>query len=269
MRSAGTVSGHIRAAYLLLLASHIRFAHNTPDRRRGRFLTAAKALVPKRPEDKMTQIDAASSLAQRLAERIRDKLIAGELKPGQKLSEASLSTSLDVSRNSLREAFRLMTNEGLLRHEPNRGMFVATPSMASIIDIYRVRRTIECRALAQAHPKHPAVARMRQAVELATGARDAGDWTIVGSANMAFHAAIVDLADSARLNAFYAQIAAELRLSFGLLPNPEMLHAPYVDLNAGILARLESGQAKAAAEELEAYLAQSERTVLAAFARVS
>lgn len=53
---------------------------------------------------------------------------------------------MDVSRNSLREAFRLLTKEGLLRHEHNRGVFVATPSVASIIDIYRVRRTIECQA---------------------------------------------------------------------------------------------------------------------------
>ncbi|MCF3641067.1 GntR family transcriptional regulator [Rhizobium sp. TRM95111] len=217
----------------------------------------------------MIEADAAGTLAQRLAERIRDKLIAGELRPGQKLSEAALASTLDVSRNSLREAFRLLTKEGLLRHEPNRGVFVATPSMASIIDIYRVRRVLECRALEQAYPKHPAVIRMRTSVERANKAREDGDWSSVGSANMAFHAAIVDLADSSRLNAFYAHIAAELRLSFGLLPDPEMLHAPYVDLNANILAMLEAGKPKEAAAALDAYLAQSERTVLAAFARIA
>lgn len=213
------------------------------------------------------QPDTTSTLAQRLAARIRDKLIAGELKPGQRLSEAALSTDLDVSRNSLREAFRLLTKDGLLRHEPNRGVFVATPTMASIIDIYRVRRVIECRALEQAYPKHPAVLHMRQAVEQAFTAREVSDWECVGSANMVFHAAIVDLADSARLNAFYAQIAAEIRLCFGTLDDPEFLHAPYVDLNANILATLESGKAKEAAATLEAYLVQSERTVLAAFSR--
>lgn len=210
-----------------------------------------------------------SALAPRLAEAIRDKLIGGELKPGQRLSETALSTDLAVSRNSLREAFRLLTKEGLLQHEPNRGVFVARPSMASIIDIYRVRRTIECQALAKAYPNHPAVARMRAAVEQARQSKQAGDWGSVGSANMAFHAAIVDLADSQRLNVFYAQIAAELRLSFGLLADPELLHAPYVDLNAAILEKLESGDPGAAAAALEAYLAQSERTVLAAFSRMA
>lgn len=216
----------------------------------------------------MAEQDTTSALAPRLAEEIRDKLIAGELKPGQRLSEAALSDGLDVSRNSLREAFRLLTKEGLLRHEPNRGVFVATPSMSSIMDIYRVRRMVECQAVAKAYPNHPAVARMRAAVTRAKVARDAKAWGTVGSENMVFHAAIVDLADSQRLNAFYAQIAAELRLSFGLLDDPELLHAPYVDLNAAILEKLEAGMTAEAAAALEAYLAQSERTVLAAFSRI-
>lgn len=216
----------------------------------------------------MVEQDTTSALAPRLAEEIRDKLIAGELKPGQRLSEAALSAGLEVSRNSLREAFRLLTKEGLLRHEPNRGVFVATPSMASIIDIYRVRRMIECQALAKAYPNHPAVARMRAAVGRARTARAAKDWGTVGSENMVFHAAIVDLADSQRLNVFYAQIAAELRLSFGLLADPELLHAPYVDLNAAILEKLEAGMTAEAAAALETYLMQSERTVLAAFSRI-
>ncbi|WP_428423893.1 GntR family transcriptional regulator [Pararhizobium sp.] len=216
----------------------------------------------------MTDQDMTSALAPRLAEAIRNKLIAGELKPGHRLSEVKLSTDLQVSRNSLREAFRLLTKEGLLRHEPNRGVFVAIPSMASIIDIYRVRRVIECRAVAQAYPKHPAVGRMRAAVEEARAACARSDWGTVGSANMVFHAAIVDLADSERLNAFYLQIAAELRLSFGLLDSPELLHEPYIELNAAIVEKLDAGEMQEAAAALESYLLQSERTVLAAFSRI-
>lgn len=216
----------------------------------------------------MAAPDTTAALAPRLAEEIRDKLISGELKPGQRVSEAALSADLDVSRNSLREAFRLLTKEGLLRHEPNRGVFVATPSMASIIDIYRVRRLVECQAMANAYPNHPAVPRMRSAVDAARAASKLNDWTAVGSENMKFHAAIVDLADSQRLNGFYAQIAAELRLSFGLLKEPELLHAPYVEMNAAILVKLEAGDPKGAAVALEAYLFQSERTVLAAFSRI-
>jgi len=207
------------------------------------------------------------TLAEKVAARIRERVIQGAFTPGQHLSENALSEELGVSRNTLREVFRLLTKEGLLRHEPNKGVFVTTPSMATIIDVYRVRRFIECQAIAEAHPKHPATLRMRAAVDAACRLRDVQDWIGVGSANIAFHAAIVELADSPRLSAFFAQIAAELRLAFGLLNNPEFLHGPYIDLNRDILASVEAGKTADAAASLEAYLAQAERTVLGAYSR--
>jgi DNA-binding GntR family transcriptional regulator len=208
-------------------------------------------------------------LSQKLANTLRDGLIAGDFAPGQRLSEQALCTRLGVSRNTLREAFRLLTKEGLLEHKANRGVFVITPTISSVIDIYRVRRTIEYRALSQSYPKHPATARMRDAVDHAKAARQRQNWHDVGSANMRFHAAIVALADSTRLSEFYAQVAAELRLSFFLLDDPELLHAPYVDMNAEIVGLLTQGRSLDAAAALEAYLNQSERTVLAALARRS
>lgn len=209
----------------------------------------------------------ATTLSERIAEQLRQMLTAGEFQPGQRLSEQSLSEHLGISRNTLREVFRLLTKDGLLRHEPNRGVFVAAPSIAAIIDIYRVRRLIECQALAQAYPRHPAKKRMRQAVERAVRARDAGDWQGVGTANMAFHMGIVELADSERLNLLFAQVLAELRLAFGLLQDPEFLHAPYVDMNREILRLAEAGEFAKAAAALNDYLVHSERIVLAVYAR--
>ena len=209
----------------------------------------------------------ATSLADTVADTVRHMLIQGELRAGQRLSEAALSQQLDISRNTLREVFRILIKEGLLRHEPNRGVSVATPTIADIIDIYRVRRLIECPALEKAWPLHPAHKRMREAVEDAQHAREAKDWRRVGSANMAFHAAIVALSDSERLCAMFEDLAAELRLAFGTLDDPEYLHAPYVDLNARLLQMFMEGQTAAAARELEAYLVQSERMVLAVYAR--
>ncbi|MBV2181958.1 MAG: GntR family transcriptional regulator [Castellaniella sp.] len=206
------------------------------------------------------------SLADTVAENIRQQLIHGQLHAGQRLSEASLSDQLAVSRNTLREAFRILVKEGLLHHEPNRGVSVVVPSIADIIDIYRVRRLIECQALAQAWPRHPAHKRLIQATHDASRMRETGDWLGVGSANMAFHAGIVALADSARLSAMFADIAAELRLAFGLLDDPEYLHAPFVDQNIHLLTLFESGDTAAAAKTLEDYLIQSERMVLSVYA---
>ena len=207
------------------------------------------------------------NLTERIAQEIREKLVNGELAPGQRLSEAALSEALAISRNTLREVFRVLTKEGLLIHEPNKGVSVAVPSMASIIDIYRVRRMIECQALAQAYPMHPARALMHAAVADAKRYSEAEDWAEVGTANMAFHKAIVALADSERLNEMFSHLLAELRLAFGLLRDPHFLHAPYVEMNQHILQTFESSKPADAAAELHDYLVHSERIILAAYAR--
>ncbi len=209
----------------------------------------------------------AETLTERVGEQLRRKITQGELVPGQRLSEQALSDALGVSRNTLREAFRVLAKDGLVKHAPNRGVFVAVPSIATIIDIYRVRRLIECQALAQAYPRHPAKAKMRAAVEKALKHREVADWPGVGTANMEFHMAIVELADSERLNMMFAPVLAELRLAFGLLEDAEFLHAPYVDMNVKILELAEAGEYARAAATLQEYLAHSERIVLAVYAR--
>jgi len=203
-------------------------------------------------------------LSDRLAQQIRDLAIAGELSPGQRLSETTFSDRFEVSRNSLREAFRLLTKDGLLRHEANRGVFVVVPTTATILDIYRVRRILECSALRQAWRQHPALRAMRSAIETAVKLRECSDWRGVGTANMAFHAAIVDMSDSARLSEFFKRISAELRLCFRLLSDPEQLHAPFVDMNADILRLLEEGRISEAGDAMSTHLNLSERTVLKA-----
>lgn len=207
------------------------------------------------------------TLSERTAETLRQKITQGEFTPGQRLSEQALSDNLGISRNTLREVFRMLTKEGLVKHAPNRGVFVAIPSIASIIDIYRVRRLIECQALAQAYPRHPAKKKMREAVEQALNCRASGDWLGVGTANMAFHMAVVELADSERLNMLFNSVLAELRLAFGLLQDPEFLHAPYVDMNQNILQLAEAGDFARAAAAMNDYLVHSERIVLAVYAR--
>lgn len=212
--------------------------------------------------------DSSQPLAEVIAERIRQKVVSGILTPGSHLSEVALGDELQVSRNTLREVFRLLTKEGLLRHEANRGVFVAIPSMATIMDIYRVRRLVECPALANGYARHPAVTRMRQAVNDGFGHRERKQWLEVGSADIAFHRAIVELADSPRLTQFYGHVSLELRLVFGLLRDPEYLHGSYLDKNSEILEQFAAGDAAGAAAELEDYLHHAERFILTAYNRI-
>jgi DNA-binding GntR family transcriptional regulator len=200
--------------------------------------------------------------AARAVEQLRNKMINGELAPGTRLSEASLTAPLGVSRNTLREAFSTLIEEGLLVRHQHRGVFVATLSPAQIADIYRVRVLLECTALRQAPVQPPRAEAMRAAIADAERAAAAGDWRAVGTANMHFHEQIVALAGSPRLDSWMRQLTAELRLAFASAPDVEALHRPFVPLNDEIATVYEAGDARRAADMLRDYLLTSERVVL-------
>lgn len=207
------------------------------------------------------------SLSQTVADTIRQMITQGILMPTERLSEAALSHQLNVSRNTLRESFRLLTQEGILVHQPNRGVCVALPDITAIIDIYRIRRLIEVDAIKNTYPMHPALSKMQEAVHHARESSKQHDWQRVGTANIEFHAAIVSLANSERLNKWYQTMAAELRLVFSHMNNPQQLHAPYIEQNAQLLLMLQAGQLEQAALTMDEYLQISERTVLAVYTR--
>lgn len=204
-----------------------------------------------------------------LADVLRQRIIDGEFAPGSRLSESALAERLQVSRNTLREAFRVLAEQGLIEHIPHRGVSVAAPTIADVIDIYRARRVIECTALRQAEPEHPAVQRMKDSLAESEKRLPQERWREVGSANMAFHDAIVALADSPRLARTYRNLAAELRLVFLEIDDPRSLHEPFVRKNRAVLTALLTEGPSAAADVLERYLVQSERTVLGAFSRMA
>ncbi len=80
-----------------------------------------------------------------------------------------------------------------------------------------LRRLIECDALLNASTFQPAIKSMARAVDAARQWQATGAWCSVGTENMRFHSAIVELTDSVRLIRLYRQISAELRLAFDFI----------------------------------------------------
>lgn len=202
-----------------------------------------------------------------LVKELTECLIAGQLRPGERLSEVALSKEFDVSRNTLREAFRVLGEQGLVRHIPHTGVSVASPDTADVIDLYRVRRHIECSVLEQAPSNHPRAVNMRAAIDKAKDAVTKEDWLQVGTANMEFHNALVSLSDSRRLMRLFSHVLAELRLAFHTVKLPDFLHAPFVERNEEIFETYRTESPHAAADMLQVYLVDSERMVLGAYAR--
>ncbi|GAA3924627.1 GntR family transcriptional regulator [Actinomadura viridis] len=209
-----------------------------------------------------------SSTAARVAGLLREQITDGLLAPGERLPEAELCRAARVSRNTLREAFRLLVQERLLEHRFNSGVFVRRLTAADLADLYRVRRILEgagAREAAGARPE--ALARLDAAVTEGERAAEAGAWPQVGTADIRFHQAIGALCGSPRVDEMMRTLLAELRLVFHEMGSPREFHEPYLARNrllAGLLAR---GECEAAERELLSYLDDAEAQLTAAYRR--
>ena len=205
-----------------------------------------------------------SSTAERVADILRDRISEGFFQPGQRLSEESISEALGVSRNTLREAFRLLGHERLLEHRLNRGVFVRLPSVEDVSDLYRVRRVLEGAAVRRP-PSDRALALIKEALRDAERAAAEDDWQGVGTANIRFHQALVSLNESPRIDEAMRQLFAELRLVFHVMENPRAFHEPFIERNHALLELIEAGKPDEAAAYLDDYLDHAERLLIHAY----
>ncbi|MGR6916842.1 GntR family transcriptional regulator [[Actinomadura] parvosata] len=205
-----------------------------------------------------------SSTAERVADILRDRISEGFFQPGQRLSEESISEALGVSRNTLREAFRLLGHERLLDHRLNRGVFVRLPSVEDVLDLYRVRRVLEGAAVRR-KPSEEQLAVIKEAVADARRAAAGDDWQAVGTANIRFHQALVSLNESPRIDETMRQLLAELRLVFHVMENPRAFHEPFLERNRTLIGLIESGRPEEAAAYLDDYLDHAERLLIHAY----
>ena len=204
-----------------------------------------------------------ASTAQKVADMLRERVLDGELAPGLRLSEEAIGGALGVSRNTLREAFRLLTRDRLLVHEHSRGVFVRRPTSDDVRDLYAARRVIECGALRLWNNVTEA---QREAVR--TPVRQAGaraeknDWTKAGSANIQFHRGIVGLAGSTRLSDESDRLFAELMLAFRVAQEINDFYQTYVPWNRRIVELLNNGKVDQAVDQLNEYFDAAEEDLV-------
>jgi len=86
---------------------------------------------------------ASSTKPEAIAERIRAAILEHRLAPGAKLTEAQLCEVFGVKRGPIRQALALLSTDHLVDLEPNRGAFVASPSLQEVHEVFEMRRIIE------------------------------------------------------------------------------------------------------------------------------
>lgn len=161
-----------------------------------------------------------ATFASIVGERIRANIIEGALPPGSQLNEVELAESFGVSRGPVREALQRLIQEGLLRSEPHRGVFVPLMSAEDIADIYLAREALETAAVRRISGTPRAATAFKDLDKLVRGmesAAQAGDWGQVASRDLDFHSALVAAAESPRLERMFTTVISETRLCLSLL----------------------------------------------------
>ncbi|MCI8874826.1 MAG: GntR family transcriptional regulator [Lachnospiraceae bacterium] len=132
---------------------------------------------------------------------LREAILKGELKPGERLMELQLASKLGVSRTPIREAIRMLQQEGLAVTIPRRGAEVAKMTEKNMEDVLQIREALEILAVQLACEKvtEQQVLKLEEAVEEFDRAVKTGDLKQIAQSDIDFHDKIYEAADNPRL----------------------------------------------------------------------
>lgn len=132
------------------------------------------------------------SLTDEIADVVRERILKGEYEIGEKIKENQIASELKVSRTPIREAFKLLENEGLIDYIPNRGCFAKGFTKQDVDDIYAVREALEELAVrwAVARITEPELTALEEQVDLMEFYTKKKDKKRVLELNTSFHEVI-------------------------------------------------------------------------------
>jgi DNA-binding GntR family transcriptional regulator len=153
-----------------------------------------------------------------IADRLRAQIVDGSVPAEAQLSEMELARRLQVSRGPIREALQRLIQEGLLRSERNRGVFVVQLGPDDARDIYLARGAVE-RAAGAIVTKQATTEALDALQQILDQMAEPADWNDLVTHDLAFHQTLVEIAGSPRLSRAFRTLLAETRLCmFRLLP---------------------------------------------------
>ena len=138
------------------------------------------------------------SLRHKIFERLEEKILNGEYKPGDYMVETKVSMQYNVSRTPVREAFRQLEREDLVKIVPNKGAMVLGVTPEDIEDIYNIRIVIERLAVRWAIDKitPEEIEQLKQQVELSEFYTDKNNISQLQELDSGFHKIIYDACKS-------------------------------------------------------------------------
>ena len=194
---------------------------------------------------------------------LRQALDGGRWASGHPLRQEEIAAELGVSRVPVREALFQLQAEGLLHMVPNKGMYVRHESAADLRELFRLRRLIETDVLEQAVPLHTAATINR--VETIQAALDkahaVADW-IAGDRE--FHECLYAPAQRAESMTIVRRLRLRVDRFYFARMKPGSRAQGWHEEHHALIRALRRRDAKTAARVLQAHLAETERSALAA-----
>ena len=153
------------------------------------------------------------SLTRLIADELKQAILSGKIKPGEKLSETDLMTSVGVGRVPLREALRSLEAEGYVTFLSKDHVVVSKPTVEEIEDYYTIASVLEGLAtrLAVEHARPEEVERLRELHQQLRQAAKSQDAAAYFETNSRFHRFIAELAGNERLYRMIDQMRQEMR----------------------------------------------------------
>lgn len=195
---------------------------------------------------------------------LRQAILTGELKPGERLMEIHLANRLGVSRTPIREAIRKLELEGLVTMIPRRGAEVAQITEKSMKDVLEVRRALDalCAELACDRISEEEMGKLEEACAGFEKATRTGDTTAIAKADVALHDIIVAATGNRRLVQLVNNLAEQMyRYRFEYIKD-ESQHERLVEEHRIIYESIRAKDREAAAAAAKMHIDNQEKSVM-------
>lgn len=199
-----------------------------------------------------------STITERIAALIRQRVLDGTLPAGTPLREEDLGREFEVSRHVIREALRVLAADGLADYSSFKGARVTRIGTNDVSEIYKARQFIEKAAIMEGRipPDGNLIAQIHGQFGVAVAEKC---WWKAFDLDVDFHVLIVELAGSARLSEWHRSLFQRLRLAHLVSPAfQEVGLTASVPEHAEIALALAAGDRARARDALEAHLAHAE-----------